>query len=200
MSFILSACGDQQKTNSSNQDNSTNGSNIPQPTIPQPTIPQPTIPQPTIPIVQIPVITFPEITIPNIKIQQDKNTTVYTLPADILFDFDKANLRPDAEAALQQISNSIAQRFTNVPVQIQINGHTDSVGGNTYNMALSKRRAESVEQWLIAHTNLKPNQITVEGLGETEPVAPNTNPDGSDNPQGRQQNRRVEIVVRNISS
>lgn len=127
------------------------------------------------------------------KIQQNKNTTIYTLPADILFDFDKANIRPDAEAALQQISNSIAQRFPNAP--IQINGHTDSVGSDAYNLELSQQRAESVRQWLIANKNMKSEQMTVEGLSETQPIAPNTNPDGSDNPQGRQENRRVEIVV-----
>ncbi|WP_319423662.1 OmpA family protein [Pleurocapsa sp. FMAR1] len=112
--------------------------------------------------------------------------------------FDKASLRPDAEVALQQISNSIAQRSANG--LIEIDGHTDSVGNDAYNLKLSKRRAESVQQWLIVNKSIKPEQMTAEGLGETQPVAPNTNSDGSDNPQGRQKNRRVEIVVRISSS
>jgi outer membrane protein OmpA-like peptidoglycan-associated protein len=134
----------------------------------------------------------------DVKIQQNQNSTIYTLPADILFDFDKADLQADAEVALQQISSSIAQRFANAP--IQINGHTDSVGNNAYNRELSKRRAESVRQWLITKTNIQPDQMTIQGRGKSQPVAPNTKPDGSDNPQGRQQNRRVEIIVRASSS
>lgn len=169
---------------------------IPQPTIPQPTIPQPTIPQPTIPQPTIPQVTFPEVTIPNVTIQQDKdkNTTIYTLPADVLFDFDKATIRSDAEVSLQQISSSIAQRFPNA--RLEIDGFTDSKGSDDYNLNLSKQRSESVRQWLIQNRNMQPNLLTTKGLGEAQPVAPNTNPDGSDNPEGRQKNRRVEIVVR----
>lgn len=169
---------------------------IPQPTIPQRTIPQPTIPQPAIPQVTIPQVTYPEVTIPNVMIQQDKNKnmTIYTLPADILFDFDKAIIRSDAEASLQQISSSIEKRFPNA--RLEIDGHTDSVGSDEYNLNLSQQRSASVRQWLIQNKNMKPNLLTTKGLGESQPVAPNTNSDGSDNPQGRQKNRRVEIVVR----
>jgi outer membrane protein OmpA-like peptidoglycan-associated protein len=215
--LTLTACNGRQNVGSSTTDNSrvnsTNDKNIPQPSIPQPNIPQPNIPQinipqtnipqtnipqTNIPQTNIPQVKFPEVTFSDVKIQQNQNSTIYTLPADILFDFDKADLQADAEVALQQISSSIAQRFANAP--IQINGHTDSVGNNAYNRELSKRRAESVRQWLITKTNIQPDQMTIQGRGKSQPVAPNTKPDGSDNPQGRQQNRRVEIIVRASSS
>ncbi len=198
--FALAACDSKQKATQSTISQPTISQptipqpTIPQPTIPQPTIPQPTIPHPTIPQPTIPQVTFPEVTIPNVTIQQDNTTTIYTLPADVLFDFDKATIRPDAASALQQISSSIAKRFSNP--RLEIDGHTDSVGSDAYNLNLSQQRAESVKQWLITNKNMKPDQLSVKGLGETRPVAPNTNSDGSDNPQGRQQNRRVEIIVR----
>jgi outer membrane protein OmpA-like peptidoglycan-associated protein len=145
------------------------------------------------PKADFPVVDFPEVDFPEIQIQQGKDATVYTLPADILFDFDKANIRPDAEIALRQISTSIAQRFANAP--LQINGHTDAKGSDAYNVELSDRRAASVKQWLETNAGLAPDRMNTKGYGETRPVAPNTHADGSDNPAGRQQNRRVEIVV-----
>ncbi|QYO61927.1 OmpA family protein [Leptolyngbya sp. 7M] len=220
--FMLIACGGQRNTASPTEDNSATNSanhvNTPQPSIPKANTPKANFPKanfpkanfpkakfpqakfPSIifPEASFPQVQFPEVTFPNVKIQQDENTTIYTLPADILFDFDKAELRPDAEAALQQISSSIIQRFADA--SIQINGHTDSIGSDAYNLDLSKRRAESVRQWLTTNKNMNPDQMIVEGLGENQPVAPNTNPDGSDNPQGRQKNRRVEIIVRTSSS
>nr|RNJ64927.1 MAG: OmpA family protein [Leptolyngbya sp. IPPAS B-1204] len=211
--FNLAACGGQQDAVSPTEDNSATDSknhvNVSKPKIPQAKFPEAKFPQAKIPRANFPQaefpnvnfpeadfpqVDFPEITFPNIKIQQAQDTTIYTLPADILFDFDKAGLRPDAEAALQQISDSIDQRFANDP--IEIHGHTDSIGSDTYNLDLSKRRAESVRQWLITNKNMNLEQLMVKGLGESQPVVPNTNSDGSDNPQGRQKNRRVEIIVR----
>ncbi|MGH8565635.1 MAG: OmpA family protein [Gammaproteobacteria bacterium] len=63
------------------------------------------------------------------------------------------------------------------------------------NLDLSKRRAEAVKDWLVKKKAVPEPIITTRGFGETKPVTPDTNPDGSDNPQGRQQNRRVEITV-----
>ena len=75
-----------------------------------------------------------------------------------------------------------------------IEGHTDSKGSSEANLALSKKRAESVRNWLVNEKGISAT-ITTEGLGETRPVAPNRNPDGTDNPEGRQKNRRVTITV-----
>lgn len=95
--------------------------------------------------------------------------------------------------ALQQISNSIEQRSPNA--SLQINGYTDSVGENAYNLKLSQQRAKTIKQWLITNKQISSDRITINGFGENKPIAPNTNLDGSDNAPERQQNRRVEIVV-----
>ena len=140
-------------------------------------------------------VQFPEVTSSEVLIQQNEDMTVFTLSADVLFDFDKSNIRPDAESALQQLSAAIAERFPNDP--LQIHGHTDAKGEDAYNVDLSERRAASVQQWLSTHANINRDRMTTHGHGEHQPVAPNTHTDGSDNPAGRQLNRRVEIVVLN---
>ena len=75
-----------------------------------------------------------------------------------------------------------------------VEGHTDSVGNDRYNQALSERRADAVKNWLAAHGVT--SRMSTRGWGKTKPVAPNTYPNGKDNPEGRQKNRRVEIVVK----
>jgi photosystem I P700 chlorophyll a apoprotein A2 len=79
---------------------------------------------------------------------------------------------------------------------VSIDGHTDGKGADAYNMALSERRAAAVKAWLTAHSQMPPARIATRGLGKTKPVAHDTKPDGSDDPDGRARNRRVEIVVR----
>jgi outer membrane protein OmpA-like peptidoglycan-associated protein len=116
--------------------------------------------------------------------------SVVTLQNDVLFDFDKSNLRPDAAQALDRVAELVRQRQ---PRELRVVGHTDSVGSDSYNQGLSERRAEAVRSWLTAQSGMPP--IQTEGRGESDPVAPNTTPDGHDNPQGRQQNRRVEIYL-----
>lgn len=113
------------------------------------------------------------------------------LPGDILFDFDKWSIREDAEENLAKVGEIIAAY--NHPVTII--GHTDSKGSEDYNLELSEKRAEAVKKWLVDQAEINPNLIETAGKGESEPVAPNTNPDGSDNPEGRQKNRRVEIRI-----
>ena len=73
---------------------------------------------------------------------------------------------------------------------------TDGKGTDAYNDALSLRRAESVRVWLIRTGGIPDAAITAEGRGKREPIAPNTLPSGADNPQGRAQNRRVELIAR----
>ena len=111
--------------------------------------------------------------------------------ADALFAFDKSDLNPDAEETLSALGPEIT-RLGNHPAAIE--GHTDSIGSAEYNQHLSEQRAEAVKGWLVSHKFL-PESTPTKGYGKTRPVAPNTNPDGSDNPQGRQKNRRVEVVV-----
>jgi len=117
---------------------------------------------------------------------------IIELEGDVLFDFDKWDIREDAEEILLQVGGII--RSYNHPVTIT--GHTDSKGSDDYNMDLSKKRAESVKNWLVEQAEVDASLIETAGKGESEPVALNTNPDGSDNPEGRQKNRRVEIRIR----
>jgi outer membrane protein OmpA-like peptidoglycan-associated protein len=126
-----------------------------------------------------------------IIVEDTPRTTRLAVNNDVLFDFDRAELRPQAEEALERVAEIIRQRS---PRAVRIVGHTDSVGSDSYNQQLSERRARSVEQWLMARGGgLPPMQAT--GRGEAEPVAPNTGPGGADNPEGRQQNRRVEVFL-----
>ena len=114
------------------------------------------------------------------------------LSGDILFDFDKANIRPAAEASLQQVLDLINKR-PGAPVRIE--GFTDSKGDDAYNLKLSVKRADSVKQWFTSH-GAKASALITKGWGEAKPVAPNQRPDGSDDPTSRQKNRRVEITVK----
>jgi outer membrane protein OmpA-like peptidoglycan-associated protein len=117
---------------------------------------------------------------------------VITLPEVVLFDFDKADLRPDARPVLEKIAK-VVRYYPQAPVRVD--GHTDAVGTPAYNRDLSQRRADAVTDWLAAAAGIAAGRLRARGLGEAEPVAPNQNPDGTDNPAGRQRNRRVEVVV-----
>jgi outer membrane protein OmpA-like peptidoglycan-associated protein len=112
------------------------------------------------------------------------------LASDVLFDFDKSELRPGADAALQKIATALAAA---PPVAVTIDGHSDGIGNADYNQRLSERRAAAVEAWLRSHGVA--GKMTSKGWGASKPLVPNANPDGSDNPANRQKNRRVEIVI-----
>jgi outer membrane protein OmpA-like peptidoglycan-associated protein len=114
------------------------------------------------------------------------------LPADVLFDFDKANIRRDAEEALGKVL-VVLRAHGRAPIEIE--GHTDGKGKAAYNQKLSERRAQSVKDWLVKNGGIAAARMKVRGYGMTKPIAPNTAPDGKDDPAGRQKNRRVEIVV-----
>jgi outer membrane protein OmpA-like peptidoglycan-associated protein len=115
------------------------------------------------------------------------------LASDVLFDFDKDKIRPDASAALHKVADLLREKAVG---EVRIEGHTDSKGLDNYNQRLSERRARSVKDWLVRKEGLRKLTFVAQGFGETRPVAPNSNPDGSDEPLGRQKNRRVEIVMR----
>lgn len=122
--------------------------------------------------------------------KQDADQTIrFSLLADILFDFDKASLRPDAQAPLHKAKQLVAA-YPKAPVTII--GYTDAKGDDAYNDRLSMARASTVSASLMNGGN---RRAAVKGFGEREPVAPNARPDGSDDPEGRQRNRRVEIIL-----
>jgi outer membrane protein OmpA-like peptidoglycan-associated protein len=127
-----------------------------------------------------------------LQLKETEKAVTMKLEGDVLFDFGKAEIKPEAEETLGKVGTVIAQ-FPEGKVLIE--GHTDSKGSRRGNHELSKRRAQAVKDWLVKKKGVSASIITTSGFGETQPVAPNTNSDGSDNPQGRQQNRRVEITV-----
>jgi photosystem I P700 chlorophyll a apoprotein A2 len=110
--------------------------------------------------------------------------------SDVLFDFDKAETRNDATATL----NAAAHYLQSSNHAVRVEGHTDGKGTDGYNQTLSEKRAESVRHYFVQQ-GVDSARITSIGFGRTKPVAPNTHPDGSDDPEGRQKNRRVEIVI-----
>ena len=110
------------------------------------------------------------------------------------FDFDKANLRPDAVAILEEAS---AILNAHPDMRVEVAGHTDAIGTAQYNQGLSERRARAVYDYLTSH-GVDASRISgPNGYGEARPIAPNTNADGSDNPEGRARNRRTELNVQN---
>lgn len=115
-----------------------------------------------------------------------------TLPDSILFDFGSADLRGDSAQALTLIAE-VLEFYADADIIVV--GHTDSVGSSSANQRLSEQRAQSVVDALVDDHGVEPDRMAAEGRGADEPIADNTNPDGSDNPEGRQLNRRVEIVV-----
>jgi outer membrane protein OmpA-like peptidoglycan-associated protein len=108
------------------------------------------------------------------------------LPSDVLFDVDKADIRPDAAQALAHVGTVV--RSYSGPVRLV--GHTDSDGSDAHNMGLSQRRAESVKAWLVAKESVDAARFSIEAKGESQPVAAN------DTAANKQRNRRVEVVVR----
>ena len=116
--------------------------------------------------------------------------TVITLEDSVLFDFGSSDLRSEASTTLTNLATVL--KDSKAP-KVQVQGHTDSVSDDASNQTLSEQRAQAVSG------ALKSDGVTASiesvGFGETKPVAPNENPDGSDNPGGRRLNRRVEVFV-----
>ena len=127
-----------------------------------------------------------------LQAQQSGRSLSMNLSGDVLFDYDKAVLKPEAEAALKKVAVVLSQ-FPESMVTIE--GYTDSKGGKSVNIPLSRERANAVKDWLVKNGNVAAANITAKGFGEDNPVASNTNPDGTDNPAGRALNRRVSIIV-----
>jgi outer membrane protein OmpA-like peptidoglycan-associated protein len=127
-----------------------------------------------------------------LQYQESGKSMSMNLAGDVLFDYDKAALKPAAEEALHKVA-VVLSLFPESNVTVE--GYTDSKGGKAINLQLSRERATSVKDWLVKNGGVPPKHISAKGFGEENPVAPNTNPDGSDNVAGRAMNRRVTIIV-----
>ena len=108
----------------------------------------------------------------------------------VLFDFNKSTLQDGSEPVLQQILDILKK---NPAQKIEVQGHTDNVGGDAYNQTLSEARAKAIAAWLVAH-GVAADRLTAKGFGKTRPIADNATE------QGRAKNRRVEIADPNCAS
>ena len=133
----------------------------------------------------------------DLQVRESDTEVVVDLPADVLFAFDRANIRPAAAATLKRVADVIREKGGDKG-KIRIEGHTDGKGSESYNQRLSESRAESVRKWLVQKEKVSNARIATSGFGAKKPVASNSKPDGSDDPEGRQRNRRVEIIVQKI--
>ncbi|MDE0856552.1 MAG: OmpA family protein, partial [Nevskia sp.] len=104
----------------------------------------------------------------------------------VFFDFNKDTLKPESESTLR---SALAAIKGTPALAIEVQGHTDNVGGDDYNMKLSDARANTVMRWLVAN-GIPAAQLSAKGYGKTRPVASN------DTDDGRARNRRVELACR----
>lgn len=134
-----------------------------------------------------PVVKYEEITDQNINVRGNSNYGIYSIGESVLFDEGKADLRANAKTNLNQIKSSLLKRYQGGDVRVY--GYTDAQGSSETNKDLAQRRANAVKDWL-QNNGVDASRISVNAIGEARPVASNTTE------QGRQQNRRVEIVAR----
>jgi outer membrane protein OmpA-like peptidoglycan-associated protein len=146
-------------------------------------------------IIGLPVIAMPEAPSSALPDRQDE-VLRWVIGSDVLFDFDKDVLRPEGEAELARFLPKL-QVLGDAAITIE--GHTDAIGSHQYNQDLSRRRAKTVAAWLRAAAP-EVGEPVISAFGESRPAVPNTKPDGSDDPEGRRLNRRVELVVRSRGS
>ena len=114
------------------------------------------------------------------------------LTIHVNFDFDKSDLTKADVAELKKAIDFVRKYPA---AKVELEGHTDSKGTEEYNQKLSERRVEAVKQYLIKEGAADKARISAKGYGESKPIAPNTTKDGKDNPEGRAENRRVEILI-----
>jgi len=123
-----------------------------------------------------------------IMINNTGNELIVTMPEGILFDVDSASIRPQLQADIRALARNL-QQYPDTTVEVI--GHTDNTGSAGYNQDLSSRRASAVAGVLLEQ-GVGPARVRSFGRGENEPMATNLTP------EGRQQNRRVEIIIRPI--
>ena len=120
-----------------------------------------------------------------VDVVRNGDNITLNMPSNVTFDFDSSSLKPQFTPVLDNVAGTLAQYNQTV---VEVAGHTDSVGTDQYNQALSQRRANSVAAYLGGHGVMQQRMITL-GAGESRPIASN------DTESGRAQNRRVEITL-----
>lgn len=120
-----------------------------------------------------------------IDVVRDGDSLLLNMPSQVTFDVDSASVKPEFRATLNDVASTLVDYES---TYIDVYGHTDSTGSDSYNQTLSERRAQSVSGYL-ATRGVQQARLGTRGFGETQPVAPNTDE------VGRAQNRRVEIRI-----
>ena len=120
----------------------------------------------------------------------DLKTNCHVAIYGVLFDFNKSTLQPASDPVLQQILDLLKKNPTQ---KIEVQGHTDNVGGDAYNQTLSEARAKAIVTWLTQH-GIAASRLTAKGFGKTRPIADNATD------AGRAKNRRVEIADPNCAA
>ncbi len=120
------------------------------------------------------------------SVKQEPRGMVITLSGGVLFASAKYDLLPQAQTKLSQVADVLTKQDKDSKILVQ--GYTDSQGSESFNMALSQHRAEAVRTYLVSH-GIASDRVTAQGFGPANPVADNASP------EGRADNRRVEIVV-----
>ncbi|WP_298732396.1 OmpA family protein [uncultured Chitinophaga sp.] len=110
---------------------------------------------------------------------------------NVYYDFNVATLKPESYPALDELADMLIRH---PEIKIELSAHTDSKGPDKFNQRLSEARARSVVEYLVSK-GIDPARLQSKGYGASQPIAPNQHEDGTDNPEGRQQNRRTEFKV-----
>ncbi|TDC77104.1 OmpA family protein [Actinomadura sp. 7K507] len=160
------------------------------------------IPAVSVPGVSVPGVSVRGVSVPGASLKayragpgqviKGDGSIAYNIEADVLFDFGKADIKPDAAKGLEELVASIRKEVPS-GAPIQVDGHTDSKGDPASNKTLSERRAQAIVDWLVTEGGIDRSRLKATGYGESKPAASNTKPDGSDDPGGRAKNRRVVV-------
>jgi outer membrane protein OmpA-like peptidoglycan-associated protein len=134
------------------------------------------------------------ITLDTVLVLDRKAKNIAFILKNIYFAYNMADINQESAKELDRLVQILED---NPDIKIEMGSHTDSVASNSYNIELSQRRAQSTVDYLI-RKGIDPKRLTAKGYGEEKPIAHNTNPDGTDNPVGRQKNRRTEFRILEI--
>lgn len=120
-----------------------------------------------------------------VVIKKDGKNLVLSMPVEILFDFDSSKIKESVKESLNTLSKALAE---NKDIKLKIDGHTDYIGTDQYNLTLSIKRADSIRKYLVERGVLASN-VSIEGYGKQHPIANNSTE------EGRAKNRRVEFII-----
>src|SRR5260370_10809781 len=133
----------------------------------------------------------------SLEVKESASEVLIELAADVLFDFDKADILPKAQATLKQAADMIREKAKGT---VRVEGHTDAKGSDSYNQKLSERRAAAVKSWFVQKEGLGNVPFITEGFGARKPVAPHKKTDGSDDPDVGRKNRRDASIFNTSES